>query len=428
MEPIDKQLLQELSDGPFAQDGFTDALRKRIEERIEMAEAPCARPVRRIRPWLAVAGAAAAAALLFLALEGDRWLMTPSSPTYHTTPMAVTAAQTVTDYESTVRSALLVGLRTDMSTAGPPGEMSEYRTLLIAPHQNRLQVVADGSGILMPYKMDFWRLTDERGKTEEGGAYVHWTAALAASSKAASPASKPIASTAYASLTEKLLFVGNRYVAIEQKILARDEEGDLENSRFVWVKDVPQLAAASNPNEPPIRQPHVKLKDIFGASVEPALKQLDPTLPHMPSDPQTKPASIDTMGESWTVARHQGRWIAKVASYENDASGDHQSYRLKDVPLALPAEVVSHDRLIPDWMEIKRIQPAAVDAYSSPNLDIVLVVTDRHLIVYPYKGILLPNPLLTVELQPQESVIMAHWATDPYIEPWKKNVSAFLTQ
>ncbi|WP_372814240.1 hypothetical protein [Paenibacillus sp.] len=427
MDPIDKELKQELSDGPFAQDGFTDALRKRIEERIMTAEAPSSPTVRRIRPWLASAGAAAAAALLFLAVEGDRWFMPPAS-TLDSAPMAATASQVVPDFESTVRTALLVGLRTDTKTAEPTEEKSEYRTLLIAPDDSRLKVISQGPGILMPYKMDFWRLREARTVNGEGRAYVYWSAALAASSRSADQSAKQVAALSNAALTEKLLFVGNRYIAVEQKVMTRDKKGDLRSSRFVWVKDVPQLAGASNPDEPPLQQPHVKLKDIFGTAVEPALQQLDPYLPLMPSEFQPKHASTDTWGESWTIARQQGRWIAKVASYENDASGDSQSYRLKDVPMSLPAEVVSHDRLVPEWGEIKRIQPAAVDAYSSPNLDVVLVVANRHLIVYPYKGVLLPNPLLTVELKPQESVIMAHWATDPYIDPWKKNVSAFLTQ
>ncbi|WP_159888178.1 hypothetical protein [Paenibacillus puerhi] len=434
MEPIDPKWKQQLTNGPFDQDGFTDALRQRIEARLENIVPAASIPLWK-RPWTAAAsGLAVTLGLVVLVLGGQQLFPSADLPVQQQQEQAPqTAVQTATDYESTVRSALLVGLRADKPSGEAAGEASEYRTLLVAPVAKRLQVAAEGSGILMPYKMDFWRLAEEQSSTPEGGSIARWKAMLANASRSQSPLSLKIAppKAGASSRSEKLLFVGNRYVAMEQRIIALDDKGGQEDSRYVWVKDVPQLASSAMMEVAPLQQPHVKLEDIFGSSIEPALRQITPVLPQAPEQSKVKAvkaASVDTSGESWTVARQPGRWVAQVASYENDAPAGEPDYQLKELPLALPAEVVSHDKLTPDWVEIKRMQPAAVDAYSSPNLDVVLVVTERHLILYPFQGTLIPSPLLTVELHANESVIMAHWAVDPYVELWKKNVPVLLAQ
>ncbi|SDE08321.1 hypothetical protein SAMN02799630_04617 [Paenibacillus sp. UNCCL117] len=433
MEPIDNKWKQQLSNGPFDQDGFTHALRQRIEARLEHADPPRAAPVWK-RPWIAAAGMAAVLGLFIFTLGGNEQLLpSPSKTGLEHEQAPQTASVVMRDYESSVRSALLVGLRTDRKLASGPGETSEYRTLLIAPDGGRLRVAAEGSGILMPYKMDFWHLSEQSSQdVRNGDSALRWTATLARAGRSApksggSPAQPLRPSSA---LSERLLFVGNRYVAIEQQLTDRDEAGAARNSRSVWVKEVPQLAERTAAVEASsLQQPHVKLKDIFGSSVEPVLRQITPVLPPAAGQSPTKEASLaDTAGESWTVSRQQGRWIGQVASYETAGSGEGVSYQLKDLPLALPVEVVSYDKLTPDWTQIKRMQPAAVDAYSSPNLDIVLVVTSTHLILYPYQGALIPSPLLTIELTPSESVIMAHWAVDPYVDLWKKNVPSLLAQ
>ncbi len=99
---------------------------------------------------------------------------------------------------------------------------------------------------------------------------------------------------------------------------------------------------------------------------------------------------------------------------------------MKDVPMELPASVVSHDELAVSWSEIKRLQPSAVDVFTSPKHDFVAVVTDRNIIIYPYIDQLIPSQLMTIPLQPNESVVMAQWATDRYVESWKQQVKAFL--
>ncbi|MEK8130939.1 hypothetical protein WMW72_23820 [Paenibacillus filicis] len=433
MDPIDSKWKQQLINGPFDQDGFTDALRQRIETRLEQHTPSPSTSVWK-RPWIAAAGAALFLGLFVLGFAGERLLAPDKLAVMDQKKVPHSASAVVNDYEAGVRSAVLVGLRTDVTIAGSPGYKSEYRTLLIAPEASRLQVTAEGSGILMPYKMDFWRLGEEYIPTAEGGSVARVTAKLAEPARQLPVPSRNAVTKSdllIALQSEKLVFVGNRYVAMEQSVLAKDVKGGLRNSNYVWVKDVPQLSAkattpASAVASSPLQQPHVKLQDLYKTGVEPALRSITPVLPA--ADRTNPKATLDTAGESWTVVRQQGRWVAQVASYETVAADEGARYKLKNFPLDLPVEVVSHDQLVTDWADIKRVQPAAVDAYSSPNQDVVLVVTDRHLIVYPYQGALLSSPLLTVELQPQESVIMAHWAIDPYIDPWKKKVSTLLAQ
>ena len=70
------------------------------------------------------------------------------------------------------------------------------------------------------------------------------------------------------------------------------------------------------------------------------------------------------------IMRHQGQWVIKGHFPMNEGKYTHF-----EVPAVAPEELVSHDTLYPDWETIKTEVPDAVDAFSSPAKDVVVVLT-----------------------------------------------------
>ncbi|ALS25336.1 MULTISPECIES: hypothetical protein [Paenibacillus] len=426
MDPMDNELKIKLAEGPLGREGFTDGLRQRIEARIEEEGS---RPKPRKTGFVA-ACALLAVTVMLLFVDGERLssLLRINQSTYDEHSQHA-AAPVKESWEASIRSALLLGLRTDLPAAGSQGEYSTYRTVLIAPEHNRLQKTAEGAGILMPYKMDFWKIGGQRIANEEKEA---WT--ITASKAAANPAFEDEQVSALVSakpvkLSEKLLFAGNRYITVAQTVQSRDPaSGKAVQYEYVWVKELLQIAPTRKEiSLTPLEEPHVSLRGLLAAYAEPIIQELKPRLPVQPGESGRAAGAVDLSGESWTIVRKQGRWIAQLADYGSAENLDGKiGYRLKDVPMELPASVVSHDELAVSWSEIKRLQPSAVDVFTSPKHDFVAVVTDRNIIIYPYIDQLIPSQLMTIPLQPNESVVMAQWATDRYVESWKQQVKAFL--
>ncbi|AEI45810.1 hypothetical protein [Paenibacillus mucilaginosus] len=404
MDPKDSELKKALKDGPPGQRGFDENLKRRIEERLD-------EPRVRRRPWRIWAGAAGAACALAAGLlfAGAYGLVERLSPKAESSamPAAADPAQPA-EAETGPRTALLVGTRTDRpAPSGQKGQTSSvYRSFLLAPEGGRLEMIASGKGILMPYKMEFWRID---GETAANGSTMLGAVRVASNGKTPLVRSSAVRSQGNPAFSEKLLFAGNRYVAI-----AQTPPGGRE---MLWVKELPQLAAPRrSASAEPLQEPHVTLRSLLGESAQPLVRSLDAAPPG---------GGHDTVGESWTLERRQGNWTAMLASY--DGSGPN-GYRLKDVPADLPDALVSYDTLSTPWAEVSGLQPAATDAFTSPNLDMAVVVTPRSLVVHPmHRGELIASPLLTVPLAENETVVMTHWALDPYIDQWKRQAKAQLS-
>ncbi|TXK74814.1 hypothetical protein [Paenibacillus sp. N3.4] len=156
--PDPDELHKELESGPLQRPGFTSRLQRDIEQAIDRKD----HTKSRVRPLLCFVGIGAIVAAVWI----FPW------HTIHTKSDAVSAAETsmAMAAEPTVSSpipintALLIGLRTEhedsesIKLSSVPLSYNTYRTMLIAPVRGKLQKTSEGSGILMPYKQNFWKI------------------------------------------------------------------------------------------------------------------------------------------------------------------------------------------------------------------------------------------------------------------------------
>ena len=398
MMPTDDKLKRELARGPLKKSGFDDRLRRRIEERLD--EGPSRRPFRLHR--LAGAGLTLcvmiAAAVLLVRLHP---MYTEEAQQAAETVAQETPADTaaVEDAEETHRrSVLLLGLRRD----GADGEPSAYRTLLVSGGTDPSDwSAAEGGGIIMPYRTDFWRL-DVREYRGAGGV-IRLAGAWNASRGDDMPPPSPIPEDGSADrVEERILFAGNRYIAI-----ARRTSGEWTHR----MMDIADLAVQRNVAE-----------IVSGADPQVYLDAKNGKLGVAETD---NPEQL-SFGE-WRFTRRAGLWMAFGRELKGGVPVRYADNR--EMGVVFDASIVAHNRLSLNWMDIRAAQPAAVDAVTSPIRNMAAILTDRQIVFYGMKHDRLDRVMLELPLEPGETVIMAEWATHvDYVDEWIGRVGGLMEE
>ncbi|GAA3407914.1 hypothetical protein ACFFNY_11685 [Paenibacillus hodogayensis] len=379
-----EELKRELSVSPLRQRGFSDDLRKRIETRVD-EKIPCT------RSWLKVVGSFCSAAVIVAAItvflvngeEAKNIALTE----HNTTALQPDQAALFDAYgsQNSFTSGLLIGLRND-------DRDTSYRTLYIAPRNDRPAVVAQGSGILVPYKRDFWRIEPLHYETvtdRHDFFIAHPATQRAVEARTIGPTLFKDDPSEKVIHTEKILFAANEYVSLETNETSTRVPSSTVSK--TWTTTIPALASKRKP---------VTLGEVLSA----AAKKEDFAL------------------DQWFVTRDQGRWVAMTSTDRSSTSGGE--YRQLDVQL--PKTVINHDEICCTWSEIGSRFPGASDMFSSPENDMTIVNADGMLLVFGSPNQLGGEPALSIKLKTKETVVMAQWATDHYVDEWAQKTAELL--
>lgn len=408
---------KQLESGPLEQSGFTPKLQRDIEEAIERKE----RTKRRVKPLFCFAGLGAIAAAVLLFPWNTLLIQSDASPAKDA--IAVAAATPTISSPSPISTALLIGLRTEHEAKSETGHTlgpirySTYRTMLIAPVRGQLQKTSEGSGILMPYKQNFWKIDSlvHKTKTEE----FHYLSAHLAD-QPVKPETFPDRADKEFNRVETLLFAGNQYVSIAESEVAWRGNAPYYGDR-IWVRTLPQLKEGHTIQfyDKPVDKNHIAITDLYDSSISSVLSKV----------PSRSRSTVlgEISGQSWTIQREPGRWVGKVAETPRAGAVTPDSYVLHDFPRELPDKVVNHDELCCSWSSIQASWPQATDALTSPMNDMIVIFEDGKLKFYPYAQAPGNAPQLTLDLQPGEQLVMAQWATDHYVQEWIDKVDRYLT-
>jgi hypothetical protein len=412
MDRFDRELREQLAKEPLVRNGFDERLRRRIEERLG--------PERRTprKAFLNVAGYAVAGLLTVAAVWIGMWRVAEqnrsladeavmrAADTFNLHQGTPLIPEISTDESAAIRSAFLLGVRRDQPNPEGVGVVSQYRTMLVAAESGMPQVVAEGSGILMPYGREFWliravpdlaggqRLVAKPvGRTGEG-VLQEASEALEMPDVASEAELAELAPmTGEPAILEQLLFAGNRYVSIRQVTWVAGAYA-AEAQERLWVKNVEMLRPdESGKSGTAGEEPHVALSEVL-------------------------PGEKDNSGrEEWAIIREPGRWAVRYPE-EDERTVNRRIWRA--LPVMLPSSVVSHDRLDLGWDQIAQLDPLAKDAYTSPAGDLAALVRSDAIRVVPYR---LPDATLrtyTLPLDESETIVMVQWALDRYVDEWKR--------
>lgn len=396
MKRIDSEFEAELDRGlssaPLGNRGFSDELRRRIEERMD-EKSPCA------KSWFPLAGSFLSLSVVivsvilffFVGQQQTETALEELSGIQANEPLSALSVAVTDDDTPSFTSGLLIGLRTD-------DKDTSYRTLYIAPRKERPALIAQGSGILVPYKRDFWKIEPLHYETVTDRYEFflsHPAAQRAGEARTIGPGLFRDNPNEKVIHTEKILFAANEYVSIGQteELLAGNSS---TSSTQVWTTTIPNLATKRKP---------VLLSEVLDAKL----------------------TGGEYATQDWFVARSQGRWVAMTAyssAISNSKAQLTDNYRQLDVQL--PKSVINHDEPCCTWSDIGTRFPGAIDTFSSPDKDMTVVSTDGLLLVFGSPSQLTGEPALSIKLKAKETIVMAQWATDHYVEEWAQKTAELL--
>lgn len=410
MEQNDRDFMQQLSRGPLTKNGFDARLVARIEEAID-------RPVARRRPWMRLGwhGAGVGVLAVLLLFAGFwHWSfgsggLAGSIELKGAVQTAGTESPMFADARAELHSALLLGLRSD-SPSDTGNVVSGYRTLFVAPEDGQFELEAQGEGIVMPYGQNFWKIDSVSSAPDADALSQKLIAYPLTGKEAAKSNASLLRDVSEVPLMERLLFVGNKYVSVEQNL------SDAPNRKYRWVKDMDQVASTSvRAAFEPEQEPHVPLAAALREAGDAATAEAE--------------ASPAVGLEQWSIIRRTGSWVAAAAETTNGQPyAPLENATLTELKTPLPESFNQFDTLYPTWSQVLKIEPAAKDAFSSPNEDMLVVVLDDELVIYPYRQLGGDRNPLRLSLEAGETLVMAQWAKeDKYVTNWKKQLGELLS-
>ena len=158
-------------------------------------------------------------------------------------------------------------------------------------------------------------------------------------------------------ILKDILFIGNDYISIEKT------EVDNKNKRTL------EIYALDNIEE----ERPIKLSDIVD----------DGNLLFNEGSQNIKSLGENVVLNESNVGlvRKDGYWILKGrVNYRQNEEELHKDFNLKAIP---PQSMVSYDEITIPWDIISTQFPGAIDVFSSPNEEMIIVVTSTQLQIYP---------------------------------------------
>lgn len=302
-----------------------------------------------------------------------------------------------------LRSGVLIGLRSTVSSTNEEdiySNRSSYRTIWISSHNRDLQSTLEVPDLFIPRRSGFWTLS-VRTRKYNGFLqdYIELNPLESRATGFKEVGEQTIASEG--NIRKDILFVGDDYIALEY---SRTMESETDKS----LKVLP-LDNANGQNGILISDIASEgMKDIFYKSLQ----------AHLVSNGiRTNKDLKDMVSEdNFTMERRNGHWSLKGRL---NLGGTYEEFNIGLMPVG---KLINYDELHVSWDTIKDKIPMALDAYTSPNKELLIVVTGNFIMVYAIEdGQISQNPMKKIGIKKGESVIMAEWATGDYVARWEKS-------
>lgn len=133
---------------------------------------------------------------------------------------------------------------------------------------------------------------------------------------------------------------------------------------------------------------------------------------------ETEKTKIYFDEKDFGLMRRNGYWIlVGNVKYKLNGEKKKEDYNIRAVT---PNSIVNYDELSIPWSYIKTKVPDLVDAFTSPNGDILIVQTYNKIKGYHISNnIIMDKEIFNIEINTRESIIMNEWAIGLYTDLWE---------
>lgn len=303
-----------------------------------------------------------------------------------------------------LRTGVLIGLRSTMPSSNKEdifSERSSYRTIWISSYNKNIQSTLEVPDLFIPRRSGFWTLSV---KTRKFNDYLQDNIVLdPILPRGPSIIEKVDEQLIKGNIKKDILFVSDDYIAIEYSwIMGVAEE---RSYRVLPLDDANSLSGILVSDIA-----REDMRDIFYTSAQAHL------VSHGIKIDEELKGIVSVSEDNFTLERRNGNWTLKGRLNLGD--------RYEEFPIGLSpiGKLVNHDELHVTWDSIKERVPMALDAYTSPNKDLLIVVTGNFLMLYTIEnGEISEKPVKKIDIKKSESVIMVEWATGDYVARWEKS-------
>ncbi|NLN40809.1 MAG: hypothetical protein GX160_02255 [Clostridiales bacterium] len=306
--------------------------------------------------------------------------------------------------DNLLRTGVLIGLRSTVPSTNEEdifNERASYRTFWISSYNKNIQSSLEAPDLFIPRRSGFWTLTV---KTRKYNDFLQDNIVLEPLvPRGAGIINKIDEQLIKGNIKKDILFVSDDYVAIEYswtmgsvaernyRVLPLDDANSLSG---ILVSDIARE----------------DMRDIFYTSAQAHL------VSHGIKIDEELKGIVSVSEDNFTLERRNGNWTLKGRLDLGD--------RYEEFPIGLSpvGKLVNYDELHVPWDSVKERVPMALDAYTSPNKDLLIVVTGNFLMIYTIEnGELSEKPIKKIDIKKGESVVMVEWATGDYVARWEKS-------
>ena len=306
-----------------------------------------------------------------------------------------------------LRSGVLIGLRDDdpNNSNSIENKLSSYRTIWIPSKNRKLLDILQVESLFLPRMDGFWRIGVNR-YTLKGKDFKDEI--LAYNKHEEENKKSFIDDKNEINIYKKIVFAGNDYLCMEYKKIQDENSKD-------FYRVLPIHATKNRRG--------IKISDIFGEEGKKAIKNSAEAFLASQDQSSMKDIEREPNEENFSLARSNGYWIVKGRLNDKNIIGhEYKDYNININP---SNKMISFNTFSISWNEVKSRIPDAVDAYTSPNKDIALIISNDNIKVYEMNGNELSSKALyKIPIKKSESIIMAEWATGDYLEKWTKEINS----
>lgn len=312
--------------------------------------------------------------------------------------------------EEKLQTGVLLGIK--IPTYDEDNDISnwEYRTIWINSQDRNIPEVYEIDDLFVPRKNGFWMINMEREMYRDNirdriNIVPKFTQeAVEDIEEDEEKGIKTILEgrssikRSFPSVLKNILFIGNDYISIEKIDL------DLNNKKTLEIYGLDNIE-----DENPI-----KLSDIIGPEGKQIFEEGAENILSLES------AQLNET--NMALDRKNGYWIFKGrVNYKQNEEQLYKDFNIKAIP---PVEMVKFDELIIPWNILKSQIPQAIDVYSSPNEEFIIVVTHSNLLIYPVSNgeIISKEAIKKIPLVANSSIIMSEWAVGRYTDIWQNEI------
>lgn len=341
-------------------------------------------------------------------------------------------------------NGVLLGLKTE----GSGSQKATYKTLWISNEKGNIAVSEGDNFITAPYGDTFYKLESqsfeaykfsddikEEEKTKDAPLYSYdyklnydSIVSFPITSKAKTLYNKADVEKyiekdglPFQENSEELLYVGNKYVMTNAKGFSTGGGTLKISSEKISLYDLANLGVTP-----------VDIKPFLEGDFDKSIKDLKSKFDEIKDTGNDMMSLKNTIDEKNIIlGRSEGKWksyapLMEIYHHEGNGSYSTAILEKKELPLNVSTKLTVQDSLSLPFEKIKELVPEAVDAVSSPDGSMVVVLTNNKIFVFSNSADQVLKLMRTVNVDKSYSIILNQWATGSYTSAWTEKLGKYL--